>query len=252
MTKHVQPTTKHADSDPETPPQPRKPLVKRLWSEWIKPLGTVLIIMCTFRSAIADWNDVPTGSMNPTILEGDRVAVNKLSYGLRVPFTFWWVWQWDSPERGEVVICHSPADGKRLVKRIIGVPGDVIELRSNRLLVNGKPADYGPPVQDDVDQILADRQCPGAIFASEAMDGLRHSVMSYPNIQGAPRDFGPFAVPDGQFFIMGDNRDRSLDSRSYGCVDGDKIVGHAFAIAGSFDRSNWYKPRWDRFARKLK
>src|SRR5215210_4682828 len=108
-----------------------------------RPFVFVVLIVLSFRSSIADWNDVPTGSMKPTILEGDRIFVNKLAYDLKVPFTTWHLAQWDNPRRGEVVVFYSPQDGVRLVKRVIGEPGDVIELRNNQLFVNGQAADYG-------------------------------------------------------------------------------------------------------------
>src|SRR5688500_5649188 len=108
----------------------------------------VVLLVLSFRSSIADWNDVPTGSMKPSILEGDRIYVNKLAYDLKVPFTTWHVAEWDSPERGEVVVFFSPQDGIRLVKRVIGVPGDVVEMRNNRLYVNGLPASYQPADPD--------------------------------------------------------------------------------------------------------
>ena len=98
--------------------------------------------MVLFRSAIADWNQVPTGSMKPTILEGDRVVVNKLAYDLKVPFTTWHISQWSDPMRGEIVTFYSPADEKLLIKRVIGVPGDVVEMRDNVLFVNGTQATY--------------------------------------------------------------------------------------------------------------
>ncbi|MHC4609747.1 MAG: signal peptidase I, partial [Planctomycetota bacterium] len=82
---------------------------------WVKPLLVVTVVLCTLRSAVADWNDVPTGSMKPTVLEGDRIFVKKLAYGLRVPFTDWWVRQWEGPRRGDVVVCFSPDTGERLV-----------------------------------------------------------------------------------------------------------------------------------------
>src|ERR1017187_10571202 len=99
----------------------------------IKPLLILVLVMCALRSAIADWNDVPTGSMKPTILEGDRVFVNKLAYDLKVPFTTWHLAQWDNPKRGEVVVFFSPTDGVRLVKRVVGLPGDRIELANNEV-----------------------------------------------------------------------------------------------------------------------
>src|SRR5580704_17520292 len=115
---------------------------RQKWRQFLrqdaKTLLVMLLAMFTFRSAIADWNDVPTGSMRPTILEGDRVFVNKLAYDLKVPFTTWHIAQWDNPARGEIVVFFSPADGKRLVKRVVGLPGDRIEMVDERLIVNGE------------------------------------------------------------------------------------------------------------------
>src|SRR5258707_4743278 len=114
---------------------------KQKWTTFLrkeaKPLLITLLVLFAFRSAIADWNDVPTGSMKPTIIEGDRVLVNKLAYDLKVPFTTWHIAQWDNPKRGDVVVFYSPADEVRLVKRVIGLPGDRIELKNNEVFVNG-------------------------------------------------------------------------------------------------------------------
>src|SRR5436189_1652158 len=109
-----------------------------------KPFVFIVLIVLSFRSSIADWNDVPTGSMKPTILEGDRVFVNKLAYDLKVPFTTHHVAEWSNPRRGDIVVFYSPHDGKRLVKRVIGLPGATIELRNNVLILNGKIVEYAP------------------------------------------------------------------------------------------------------------
>src|SRR3954451_15453600 len=110
-----------------------------LWREEIRPLMILAAVLFSLRSSLADWNDVPTGSMKPTILEGDRVFVNKVAYDLKVPFTTWHVAEWSNPRRGDIVVFFSPHDGERLVKRVIGLPGDTIELRNNVLVVNGQP-----------------------------------------------------------------------------------------------------------------
>ncbi len=121
-----------------------KTRLAKLWRDTVRPILVILVVLGSFRSAVADWNDVPTGSMKPTILEGDRIFVNKLAYDLKVPFTKWRLLAWAGPRRGDVVICFSPADGTRLVKRVIGLPGDRIELRNNLLLINGTAATYRP------------------------------------------------------------------------------------------------------------
>src|SRR5438552_12818180 len=108
----------------------------------IRVFLAMLLVVSSLRSALADWNDVPTGSMKPTIEEGDRVVVNKLAYDLKIPFTTIEVAKWSDPKRGDIVVLFSPVDGTRLVKRVIAIPGDRIEMRENQLLVNGQAASW--------------------------------------------------------------------------------------------------------------
>jgi signal peptidase I len=223
---------------------------QRFWQEWLRPLILVVAVMAPLRSAVADWNDVPTGSMKPTILEGDRVVVNKLAYDLKVPFTTIHIAQWDDPERGDIVVFWSPADGKRLVKRAIGLPGDKIELRENVLYVNGTAAQYDPLPSEIVEQMAVADQF-GSQFLRESVPGsTTHPVMAKPYAP-AMRSFGPVVVPAGQYFVMGDNRDESYDSRWIGFIERRRIVGKAVAIAFSLDRGHFYKPRLARFFRSL-
>ena len=116
----------------------------KLWKEVLQPLLIMAAIIFPFRSAIADWNVAPTGSMKPTILEGDRIFVDKLAYELRVPFTTYALTTWADPQHGDIVVLFSPDDGMRLVKRVVGLPGDVLELRAERLYINGRSLEYGP------------------------------------------------------------------------------------------------------------
>ena len=113
----------------------------KFWQEW-RGLLIFLAVMLLFRSAIADWNQVPTGSMKPTILIGDRVVVNKLAYDLKLPFTTWHLVKWDNPKRGEIVTFYSPKDEKLLIKRIICISGDVVALRNNQLFINNQASEY--------------------------------------------------------------------------------------------------------------
>jgi signal peptidase I len=203
------------------------------------------LVLFAFRSAIADWNDVPTGSMKPTIMEGDRVFINKLAYDLKVPFTTWHLAQWDNPSRGEIVVFFSPADEMRLVKRVIGLPGDTIELRNNQLFVDGQSMTYEPLAQKFSDELPANER-PAHQFASEDLATHSHPVMATPALR-ARRDFGPIIVPEGQYFMMGDNRDNSLDSRYFGTVKRSRVVGRATSVVMSLDHSDYYLPRWHRF-----
>jgi signal peptidase I len=226
---------------------------KQKWDQFLrreaKPLLVVVLIMLAFRSAIADWNDVPTGSMKPTILEGDRVFVNKLAYDLKVPFTTWHLAQWDNPQRGDIVVFFSPADGRRLVKRVIGVPGDRIEMANDQLVINGGRIKYEPMPPASRNELSA-RELTRHEFGLESLPGRPHSVMTTPALS-APRAFGPIIVPDGEYFMMGDNRDNSYDSRFYGCVQRHRIVGRASAVVVSLDREDHYFPRWHRFFTSL-
>ncbi len=220
-----------------------------LWQEWVRSLLIVVLSVGAFRSAIADWNDVPSGSMKPTILEGDRIFVNKLAYDLKVPFTKWRIARWTSPRRGDIVVLFSPADGKRLVKRVVGLPGDRLVLRNDRLFINGTPLAYAPLTGIDVRSFQRGER-PARLLASETLGDRVHPVMITPEIP-AMRFYGPVAVPEGQYFVMGDNRDESGDSRVFGFVAKDAIVGRATGVAASVDPSDHYLPRWKRFLRAL-
>jgi len=210
----------------------------------IRVFLAMLLVVSSLRSALADWNDVPTGSMKPTIEEGDRVVVNKLAYDLKVPFTTIELLKWGDPQRGDIVVLFSPADGTRLVKRVIGVPGDRIEMRENTLFVNGRAAEWREiGLQDDSEQ-------GSSVLVEENLAGLMHEVMFTPQIP-AVRSFGPVTVPAGRYFVMGDNRDNSNDSRFIGLIDRRRIVGKATAVAFSFDRSHHFAPRFNRFFKPI-
>jgi len=216
----------------------------RVWTEWVRPLLVLVIVLGSLRSAIADWNDVPSRSMEPTILPGDRIFVNKLAYDLKVPFTTLRLLHWADPQRGDIVVLWSPYDGKRLVKRVVGVPGDLIEAKGHRLTLNGRPAQYVPFT--DAARNQADlKGVDATVMAIETVDGRSHAVMA-DSFQGLGASFAPVTVPPGKYFLMGDHRDDSFDSRFWGFADRDRIVGRASAVALSFDFSEW-RPRWKRF-----
>jgi len=227
-------------------------LKKWLWQFWrnsVRPILFIFIVFTAFRSSVADWNDVPSGSMEPTILEGDRIFVNKLAYDLKIPYTTWHVAHWSDPKRGDVVIFFSPKDGTRLVKRIVGVPGDTIELRNDHLYVNGVAAQYQPLDQQIAGGIPADQR-DKLVFATEQAQGRTHPVVINPTLP-ARRWFGPVKLGPDQFFVMGDNRDNSFDSRYFGPVNRSLIVGRALGVVGSLDVNDHYLPRWNRFFKGL-
>ena len=229
---------------------PRR-FVRHVWREWMRPLALPLLLVTAAKSALADINYVPSGSMQPTILCGDVLFINKLAYDLKIPFTKMRLAHWGDPARGDIVVCFAPDDGTRLVKRVVGLPGDTIESRHNMLFINGAPLPYEsmdrdipgprdlPPAERDV-----------ANFIREQLGARSHAVMLLPRVP-ALRDFGPKQIPPGNYFMMGDNRDNSRDSRYFGVVPRREIVGEAKRVAVSADPGRWYAPRWARFFSKL-
>jgi signal peptidase I len=221
-----------------------------LWREWIWPMALTAAIVLPLKSSLASWNYVPTGSMMPTIVPIEFVWVNALAYDLKVPFTRVHLAEWGDPQRGDVVTFISPADGLRLVKRVVGLPGDTVELRNNRLWINGAPLAYRPAPAGTT--ALLDsyaRQHPQ--FLTEVLGGHAHLIMTLPE-RAALRSFGPVKVPAGQYFAMGDNRDDSEDSRFIGGIDRDRILGRSSTVVLSFDPEHWLCPRLGRCLKSLR
>lgn len=241
--KREEPTEESAKPAHDAPP---RSLSERLLREWLIPIGLVMAVMAPIRSVVADWNDVPTGSMRPTILEGDRIYVNKLAYGLRVPFLHSWICRWNTPSRGDIVTFASPADGTRLVKRVVGIPGDRLELRHNVLHVNGVAGDIRI-TDPDASAALPNGVHIPVVIARENLSGVDHAVCITPAFATLKSSFAEIVIPPGQYFVMGDNRDQSNDSRYIGLIPEHTIYGRCPGIALSLDPENRYSPRWDRF-----
>jgi signal peptidase I len=225
--------------------------LRRLWLTWRWYVFFVFGVWIPVRSAIADYNPVPTGSMNPTIVEGDVVYINKLAYGLRVPLTLHRLATWAEPQRGDIVVVFSPLDGTRLVKRVVGIPGDTIAMTNDQLTINGTALAYAPP-RADYGAIIPSESRPYAAFAEENLTGIEHAVMAMPRLAVPQRNFDPVIVPAGKYFVMGDNRDNSFDSRFFGFADRDAIIGKATAVIVSWDIKDTWLPRMDRFFARLR
>lgn len=225
-----------------------KKMLSRWWIEWIRSVLLIVLVITSFRSAIADWNDVPSGSMKPTIFEGDRIVVNKVAYDLKIPFTTHQIFSWENPARGDIVVLYSPADGKRLVKRVVGLPGDEVAMIDDRLVVNGDFVSYAPLPPGMVNGQTPDGQ--GKVLAMETLGETDHAVMVPRGGHSSPI-FAPVTVPDDSYFVMGDNRHESFDSRYFGSVARKQIVGQATMVAASVDPKRNYLPRWERFLHKL-
>ena len=207
-----------------------------------------LLLFGLFRTAVADWNPIPSGSMHPTLLEGDLVFVNRLAYDLKLPLSDRILVRLNDPQRGDITTFSSPQDGKRLIKRLVAVPGDVVEMRDNRLLINGTAAQYQPttvsPNHDALD-------APWTVqHMRESVAGRDYDIQW---LTGAPSrtGFAPVRLGADEFLMLGDNRDNSADSRYIGLVPRHLLIGRAVGIIGSLDTSDWWQPRVERFAKRL-
>lgn len=174
-------------------------------------MGVFVLALIAARSSLADHYFVPTGSMVPTVAVGDRVLVNKLAYGLRVPFTDVVVTDLGMPERGDVVVLRSPENGITLLKRVVAVPGDEVAVLNGKLWINGQPV---PVVWDDGDLM-------------ERLGDAPHPVRL---TRGGGMDFGPMVVGPDRYLVMGDNRGESHDGRAFGLVERSAIMGKAVGV----------------------
>jgi signal peptidase I len=190
-------------------PRRLTPLARRLRD--LYPTLITLAVLLFARSSLADHYYVPSGSMLPTVEVGDHVVVNKLAFGLRLPFTDTFLTPRRGPARGDVVVLDSPRDGATLLKRVAALPGDRVEVRSGELLLNGEPVRV--------------EGRGGAL--REALGERAHPLRL--DAGGGP-DFGPVIVPQGRYLVLGDNRGDSLDGRYFGFVQADALRGRALAI----------------------
>jgi signal peptidase I len=219
--------------------------------KWLKEnRGFVVFILLLglFRTAVADWNPIPSGSMHPNLQEGDVVLVNRLAYDLKLPLTDTVVTQLGDPKYGDIATFFSPRDGKRLIKRIIALPGDRVEMRDKRLIVNGKAVDYQK--QGKSFEALGDGTVLPAQSLTEQLNGERHTIQWLDNLANAS-NFGPVTVPAGSYLMLGDNRDNSADSRYIGFVPRKSLIGRAERILVSAAITENWALRTERFGKSL-
>jgi len=204
-----------------------------------KSLLLFVFLLAMFRGAVADWHPVPTGSMKPTILEGDVVFQNKLAYDLKIPFTDISLMRLGEPKRGDIVVFNSKAADKRLIKRLVGMPGDLVAVIDHRLFINNEFAEYIPVDQELITSLRSTDKEPGS-YLIESVAGLPGYIV---NIEKRPysQNF-QYQVPVDEYFFMGDNRDNSA-----GSVPRKELRGKAIRKLVSLDINNRYKPRFERF-----
>jgi signal peptidase I len=208
------------------------PPFKRFWHEWLWPLiWAVLVVKFLINPFLLAAYEVPTGSMERTILPGDRLMADKFTYGIHIPFTDAYILALAEPKPGQIIVFKSPFDGKTLVKRCVARSGDTVALRDKVLYINGKPreepyARHGDPHTFYVDTALVNR----SLFQQAWQAGQ----LAY---EGSFRDnFGPVVVPPGHLFMMGDNRDDSFDSRFWGPLPRKYVQGRPLFIFWSWDQ----------------
>jgi signal peptidase I len=188
--------------------------------------------------------------MYPNLLEGDRVICNRLAYDFKLPFTDVILAHLGEPQRGDIVTFTSPEDGVRLVKRLVAVPGDVVEMRDEQLVVNGVEATYQPIATQDAD--LLTPEYPGQQRTLRERIGHReHEIIVMPG-RDALRSFGPVVVPANHYLMLGDNRDNSRDSRYIGLVRRELLTGRVQHVLYSLNANNHYLPRMQRFGAALR
>ena len=221
----------------------------RAWLRHNRGLLVFIVGFGLFRTAVADWNPIPSGSMRPTLLEGDVVLVNRLAYDLKVPLTNVSLAATGEPKRGDIVTFSSPTDGTRLIKRLVALPGDTVELRDEVLLVNGEAAEYID--LSEVKEAIGYGLVVDAMRATEVLAGSSRTVQLLPRV-GAKRSFGPVVVPPNHYFMLVDNRDNSQDSRYIGFVARELLIGRAERILVSANITGNWLPRIERTAAKLR
>ncbi|QEM68499.1 signal peptidase I [Geobacter sp. FeAm09] len=217
----------HSETSPQSPASSTEPVLnasepavrhKSIIREYAESIAIALILALVIRTYLVQAFKIPSGSMEDTLAIGDHLLVNKFIYGTKLPFSDKRLLTLRDPQRGDVIVFEYPEDpSKDFIKRVVGTPGDVVEGKDKKVFVNGKPYENPHEVHKEKDIIPKEMN---------------------------PRDtFGPVTVPPNSYFMMGDNRDRSYDSRFWGFVSRDKIKGLAFIKYWSWDKDK-FRPRF--------
>ncbi len=242
------------------------PYEKSAWREYAETIGIATLTALFLRAFVLGAFQIPSGSMKPTLLIGDHLFATKYSYGIRFPFKSEYLIRWASPERGQVVVFLFPSEEARtylqmqpaamrtcleasslegerdMIKRVIGLPGDTVEVRDNLVIVNGKPFERTFIRQEATGEFLR----PLETLEREDNGEAEYSVRF---VGARTKDFGPIKVQDDHVFVMGDNRDESADGRCWGQVPIENIEGRARILWWSLGPDG---VRWERFGRLIR
>ena len=216
------------------------------WIEYCKSFFPVILAVLLLRSFLVEPFRIPSGSMMPTLLVGDFILVNKFAYGIRLPVANTKIIDIDEPERGDVVVFRYPKDPSvDYIKRVVGLPGDTVRYANKVVYVNGKPAGQVPA------GVYLGKgsgvSMSGASKRREQLGDLQHDILVMPRTPGVE---GEYVVGEDEYFVMGDNRDNSNDSRYWGTVPEENLVGKAFRIWMNWDSANGGID-WDRIGMKI-
>jgi signal peptidase I len=209
-----------------------EPAAEPWWVEYSRSFFPVFLIVLLLRSFLVEPFRIPSGSMMPTLLTGDFILVNKYEYGIRLPVLNAKVMDNGRPQRGDIVVFRYPEDPSvPFIKRVVGVPGDHIVYRDKELYLNGVPV----PLEADDATHEVPPGAGGLVRQVEILGPIRHGIFVDPFRLGPEADT---VVPEGQYFVMGDNRDNSRDSRYWGFVPDENLIGRAFMIWMNFSLKN--------------
>ncbi len=201
--------------------------------EYASSLFPVLLLVLVFRSFFFEPFKIPSGSMIPTLLIGDFIVVNKYAYGMRLPVLNKKVVSFGDPERGDVAVFRYPVDPSiNFIKRVVGLPGDSITYRNKQLFINGELIRNETIGQYKTTDVKCSTPRQDAVLEFEDLDSDGHNILMHSSARGRN---GQWVVPEGHYFMMGDNRDRSNDSRAWGFVPEQNLVGRAVGIWLNFD-----------------
>ncbi|RFA28349.1 signal peptidase I [Alkalilimnicola ehrlichii] len=222
--------TEAEKAEGKTPPEP-------WWLDLSRSLFPVILAVLVIRSFVVEPFRIPSGSMVPTLLTGDFILVNKFSYGIRLPVIYTKLVPVGEPQRGDVAVFRYPENpAQDYIKRVIGLPGDRISYRNKQLFVNGEPIP-----QVNLGPYVGPEGGPGALLHKEEVAGDSYTILIHPQL-AFWQDYD-YRVPEGTYYVLGDNRDQSSDSRSWGPVPEENLVGRAFIVWMSWDparnRINW-------------
>ena len=217
---------------------------KSLVREYAEAIAIAILLALVIRTFVAQAFTIPSGSMMDTLLVGDYILVNKFIYGAEIPSAGWHLPGLRQPQRGDIVVFKYPLDEKRdFIKRVIAIPGDQLVIRGDQVFINGRPTL----------ELYVKRGSGGFVpprYLTERRSGEPCLAQAAATSENNPEQFGPIAIPSGYYFVMGDNRDNSQDSRYWGCLRREQIRGKAFLIYWSWNGDDGWL-RWRRLGKLI-